>query len=100
MPGKLAQYPKIVAFALGCLSVAALPPYYLLPFLIISFSGLLIMLGRASSAKKSFLLGYWFGFGHYACGFFWIANALMLDLPRLGWLIPLVFVGKIGRAHV
>ncbi len=96
MPGKLAQYPKTIAFALGCLSVAALPPYYLLPFLIISFSGLLIMLGRNSSAKKSFLLGYWFGFGHYACGFFWITNALMLDLPRLGWLIPLVFVGSGG----
>ena len=96
MPGKLAQYPKIVAFALRLpvrgRAAAPLP----VAVSIISFSGLLIMLGRASSAKKSFLLGYWFGFGHYACGFFLIANALMLDLPRLGWLIPLFLSAAAG----
>lgn len=47
-------------------------------------------------AEKAFAVGYWFGFGHFACGLFWINNALMMDLPRLGWLIPLCFAGSGG----
>jgi len=40
------------------------------------------------------MCGYCFGFGFFACGLFWINNALLLDLPRLGWLIPLSFMGS------
>ncbi len=97
MPGKLAlQYPKIVAFAprLPVRGRAAA----LLPAAVSDniFQRPVDYAGPRFFGQKSFLLGYWFGFGHYACGFFWIANALMLDLPRLGWLIPLFFVGSGG----
>ena len=92
----LANFPKTSALALGCLSVAALPPYYLLPLLAAAFGGLMFLLLASPSPKKAFAVGYWFGFGHFACGLFWINNALMMDLPRLGWLIPLCFAGSGG----
>ena len=92
----LANFPKTSALALGCLSVAALPPYYLLPLLAAAFGGLMFLLLASPSPKKAFAVGYWFGFGHFACGLFWINNALMMDLPRLGWLIPLYFAGSGG----
>lgn len=89
-------YHKTSALIFGCLSVLALPPFYLTPLLLISFGGLMFLLETSSSPKKAFSAGYWFGFGHFACGLFWINNALMMDLPRLGWLIPLTFIASGG----
>lgn len=89
-------YPKMSALILGCLSVLALPPYYFLPILILSFGGLMFLSQNKLSYKNSFGLGYWFGFGHFALGLFWINHALMLDLPRLGWLIPVTIISSGG----
>ena len=92
----LSAYPKTIALILGCLSVAALPPYYILPILFVSFSGLLLLEKNSTSFKHSFALGYWFGFGHFALGLSWINHALTLDIARLGWLIPLAVLGSGG----
>lgn len=67
----LANFPKTSALALGCLSVAALPPYYLLPLLAAAFGGLMFLRWQARRRKKPLPVGYWFGFGHFACGLFW-----------------------------
>lgn len=48
----LANFPKTSALALGCLSVAALPPYYLLPLLAAAFGGLMFLLLASPSPKK------------------------------------------------
>lgn len=93
---RLNAYPKTSAFLLGCLSVLALPPFYFLPVLIVSFGGLFFFIQKSSTPKKAFAAGYWFGFGHFACGLFWINNALLTDPQRLGWLIPLVFAASGG----
>lgn len=87
----MTKYPKILSLIMGVLAVSALPPYYLFFSLFISFSVLLYLLNGAQKPKSSFAYGYWFGFGFYAVGLSWINNALMLDLPRLGWLIPITF---------
>ena len=92
----LQAHPKTLALLLGCLSVAALPPYYCLPILIVSFGGLMLLTQNKLSYKNSFSLGYWFGFGYFALGLFWINHALMLDLPRLGWLIPITVISSGG----
>lgn len=88
------KYYKTLSFICGCLSVAALPPHYCFPVLFVTFGILAVLLARASDGRRAFAGGYWFGFGFFACGFFWINNALLLDLPRLGWLIPLSFFGS------
>lgn len=91
---KIAAYPKTLALFLGGILALALPPYYLFPLLFLSFSGLLILLNLSSTAKRAFGLGYWFGFGFYAVGFSWISNAFLVDIERLGWLIPLTLAGS------
>ncbi len=90
------KFSKSAALILGGLSTAALPPYYFLPLLVFAFAGLMFLLLTSPSPKKAFALGYWFGFGHFACGLFWINHALMTDLPRLGWLIPFCLAGSGG----
>lgn len=91
---RLAACSKTISALLGAFAVFALPPIYFFPALFVSFSGLLLLLSRADSAKRSFALGYWFGFGFFACGFSWIGNALLIDAQTFGWLYPLVLLGS------
>ena len=91
---KIRQYPKTAAFVLGSLSVLALPPHFWLPVLLVSFTGLLLLLQQTEKPKEAFAFGYWFGFGYFACGLSWIGNALLIDAQTFGWLYPLVFLAS------
>ncbi|MDR1026590.1 MAG: hypothetical protein LBL47_04240, partial [Lactobacillus sp.] len=89
---KLKQYPKITSLALGSVLALALPPYYIFILPFICFSGLILLLNKAQSAKQSFAYGYWFGFGFFAFGFSWIGNALLIEAATFGWLYPITIL--------
>ena len=80
---------KTLAFILGVISVEVLPPHDKLWIGFFSFSALILLISSISKAKKSFAIGYWFGFGYFACNMAWISNALLIDAPRFGWLFPI-----------
>ena len=86
-----------LAFALGVLATLALPPAYILPVLIPAFSGLLWLVEGAAhrrhAGRAAFAAGWWFGFGHFLVGFYWIGFALLVDAERWGWLAPLAVPG-------
>lgn len=92
MKNKLLRHPLILAFLCGWLSVAALPPFYLFPFLFITFGIFLGLLNLFPGFKNGFKIGYAFGFGFFAFGFSWIGNALLIDIASFGWLYPLVLI--------
>ncbi len=83
----------LAALALGVLSVGALPPLYLLPLLVVAFTGLLWLGLGAKTPRAAFLIGWSFGFGHYAAGLYWITNALLVDVAKFGWLVPFAVSG-------
>ncbi len=87
---KITAFPKSVSFLLGALAVLALPPFWLLPILWLSFGGLFWLVSHAPNLRQAFSRGYWFGFGFFAFGFSWIGNALLIDARSFGWLYPLV----------
>jgi len=86
------EHSKTTALLLGVLSIRALPPYFFFPVLFLTFSSLLVLLQSARNYKRAFALGYWFGFGFYACGLAWIGNALLIDAKTFGWLYPIAFL--------
>ncbi|MBR3502486.1 MAG: apolipoprotein N-acyltransferase [Alphaproteobacteria bacterium] len=90
---KLAQimqkYHKTTSLLLGLLLTLALPPYYLYPFAVLAFSAFFWLINRLDGTKKICAAGYFFGFGFFAGGFYWIGNALLIDLARTGWLYPI-----------
>ena len=88
----LMNNPLSTAFALGVLSITALPPYFCFPILLLTLSGLFYLLQNAQTSKDWFKLGYWFGFGFYAFGLAWIGNALLIDAKTFGWLYPIVLM--------
>lgn len=77
-----------VALALGALLAAALPPVHLLAAAVIAFTFWAWLLNGAGSARRAFLDGWCFGAGFGAAGCYWIANALLVDAGRFGWLYP------------
>jgi apolipoprotein N-acyltransferase len=78
----------IAAAGLGILSVAALPPLYLLPFLWLAFPGILWLLDGATGWRRAFFLGWAFGFGHFAAGLYWVGHAFLVEAERFGAVMP------------
>lgn len=82
-----------IAFLLGALAAAALPPVDLTPVLIISFSGLVWLLDGAHGRREAFGVGWSFGFGFFVAGLYWIAASLFVDIASFWWLLPFAVMG-------
>jgi apolipoprotein N-acyltransferase len=84
---------NLLVFLFGVLVTCALPPLYIWPLAIIGFSGFFVMLISCANSKHAFKIGWWFGFGHFVSGLYWIAFALLVDFASFGWLIPFAVFG-------
>ena len=71
----------------GALSAAALPPLHAVPVLVVSFPCLIWLIDSAPDWRRAFYDGWWFGFGHFFAGLYWIAFSLTVDLNFV-WLVP------------
>jgi apolipoprotein N-acyltransferase len=84
---------RAAAFALGALAVLALPPFHALPVLWAAFGGLAWLVYAADRARAAFADGWWFGWGFFVTGLYWLANALLVDAARFGWMAPFAIGG-------
>lgn len=82
------KFQYFLLLVLGLLSPLAFAPVFLFPILFVTFSCFLFLLSNSISKKNAFLLGWWFGFGFFISGLYWISFALLLDVSSFGWLIP------------
>ncbi|HEX7776747.1 MAG TPA: hypothetical protein VF449_09485, partial [Parvibaculum sp.] len=89
------------AFFAGALSVLALPPVHFLPILFVAFPVLVWLIdglgqpgaGRAPPARATMLrgaaaIGWWFGFGYFLFGLYWIGFAFMVDADKFTIFMP------------
>ena len=92
----------LTVFVAGALADFALAPFDFLPILFISFPLFLIALEKITPPLSppikgggwvAFWLGWWFGFGHFLFGLYWISNSLLIDADRFAWLIPFAAAG-------
>lgn len=90
--GLCTQHKKLSALFLGMLLALALPPYYHFWAVFVSLSYALFLIAKIDSFKTLAAIGYWYGFGFFALGFYWIGNALLVDMAATGWLYPFVLV--------
>ncbi|HEU4475161.1 MAG TPA: apolipoprotein N-acyltransferase [Methyloceanibacter sp.] len=81
---------------IGAVSVLAFAPAHAWPVLFFSFGALVWLLDGCHGAplgdrlKCAGITGFWFGFGYFLAGLYWIAEAFLVEPWRHGWLIPLV----------
>lgn len=81
----------IVAFLLGVLATAALPPLHLLSFLFVSFGGLLWLIETSRSWRSAAATGWAFGLGYFLTGLYWIGHSFLVDAERFGlFAVPAV----------
>lgn len=90
-----------VAFLAGSLSVLAMAPFFLWPVLFLTLPVLVWLIDGAAAngtgAGASFwqrpvgraaTAGWWFGFGYFLFGLFWIGEAFLVEADKFAWLLP------------
>jgi len=82
-----------LALVLGAFAATALAPIYLVPALVVGFSGLLWLLDGATDRRTRFLIGWFFAWGHFIVGLYWIGEAFLVDAARFAWLLPFPVLG-------
>ncbi|HRN83920.1 MAG TPA: apolipoprotein N-acyltransferase [Hyphomicrobium sp.] len=85
-----------LAFAAGALSNLAMAPFFLAPVLFLTLPVLVWLIDGADGqerAGRAALLaaaraGWWFGFGYFLFGLFWIGEAFLVEADTFGWMLP------------
>ncbi len=97
-----------ISFLVGAASVLALPPFSLWPVLFFTFPVLFFLLsGIFSEARiaeesavskdgfykryllKTGLIGWFFGFGYFVAGLYWMGQAFLVEADKFAILLPL-----------
>jgi apolipoprotein N-acyltransferase len=84
-------WPKVTAAILGGISLFAFAPFFFWPCLFVSLCGLFWLIEDRRSSVRLFLIGWWFGLGHFTGGLFWLANAV--KVAGMWYVMPLAAVG-------
>lgn len=91
----------LLAFLAGALLVLAQAPYDFFAVGFLCFPILVWLLDGATSEagsgwlarlRPSFAVGWWFGFGYFIAGLWWIGNALLVEADSFAWALPLAVV--------
>ncbi|MCB1384279.1 MAG: apolipoprotein N-acyltransferase [Notoacmeibacter sp.] len=91
-----------LAFLAGALGVLALPPFDFPAVCFVSFPVLVWLLDGAASDGTggflrrlwpSFVTGWWFGFGWFVAGLWWVGQALLVEAGAHAWAMPFAIVG-------
>jgi apolipoprotein N-acyltransferase len=94
----------LFACLIGALSVLAFAPVHAFPILFLTLGGLVWLLDGchtrhdrlAGRLKCAGIAGFWFGFGYFFAGLYWVAEAFLVEPLRHGWLLPFVMTALPG----
>ncbi|WP_295813252.1 apolipoprotein N-acyltransferase [uncultured Nitratireductor sp.] len=92
---------SLVAFLAGGLAAFAQPPFDFFAACFVAFPVLVWLLdgavgdgrGLRALALPAFKTGWWFGFGYFLLGLWWIGNALLVDADNFAWALPFAVLG-------
>jgi apolipoprotein N-acyltransferase len=88
----------LIAFLAGAATTLALPPIEFWPAPFVTFSILVWLTdgagaGRYGGLVSAALAGWWFGFGYFLSGVYWVGYAFLVEAEAFGWLLPFAVVG-------
>ena len=92
----------LVAFLAGALTVLSQAPYDFFAVCFISFPVLVWLLDGAAVAPPAgflrrlgpaFAIGWWFGFGYFLAGLWWVGGALLVEADAYAWALPFAVMG-------
>jgi apolipoprotein N-acyltransferase len=67
------------------------------PALFVTFPPLVWLIDSAATGRwgrvgAAFVTGWWFGFGYFLTGLYWVGYAFLVDAKTFGWLLPFAVV--------
>jgi len=88
----------LIACLAGALSALAMAPFNAWPVLFVTFPVAVWLIdgsgtGRWRGVPAAAWAGWWFGFGYFVPGLYWIGYAFLVDAPTFGWLLPVAVCG-------
>jgi apolipoprotein N-acyltransferase len=101
---------RLIAFASGAVGALALAPFGFFPVALVPMMGAVWLVDGSArlgpnggswraSVGAAFRAGWWWGFGYFIAGLWWLGAAFLVDADRFGWLLPLgVIVVPAGLA--
>jgi apolipoprotein N-acyltransferase len=89
---------RSIAFIAGAVSALAMAPFNAWPVLFLTFPVLVLLIdGIASRGWNGLIaaadIGWWFGFGYFLAGLYWLGYAFLVDAATFGWLLPFAVLG-------
>jgi apolipoprotein N-acyltransferase len=99
----------LAAFLAGCVLALTLAPLDILPAGFIAFPVLVWLLdgalgapgaGRLARLSPAFWTGWWFGFGYFLAGLWWIGAAVLVDAENFAWALPIAVLALPGLLAV
>jgi apolipoprotein N-acyltransferase len=87
-----------IAFLAGAASTLGLAPFNAWPVLFLTFPIAVWLLegssaGRLGGVMTAATTGWWFGFGYFVAGLYWIGFAFLVDAKTFAWLLPFAVIG-------
>ncbi len=106
---------RLIAFAAGAVGALAMAPVDFFPALIVPMTvavwlidgstemkpkysagpprGLAARLLPFREARRAFAAGWWWGFGYFVAGLWWLGAAFLVDADEFAWALPLGVLG-------
>lgn len=89
-----------LAFAVGAISALAQAPFHLAPILFVTLPVLVWLIDgsvsphgrRPRGLLPAALVGWWFGFGYFFAGLYWIGAAFLVEADVFGWMMPFAVI--------
>jgi apolipoprotein N-acyltransferase len=88
----------IIALVAGALSALAMAPFNAWPVLFLTFPVMVWLIdgagaGRWRGVPAAAMTGFWFGFGYFVPGLYWLGYAFLVDAQTFAWLMPFAIFG-------
>ncbi|WP_114944173.1 apolipoprotein N-acyltransferase [Microvirga calopogonii] len=91
----------LTAFAAGAVGALAMPPFGILPALVLSLVPAVWLLdgtvkdgpSRWAPFMSAALLGWFWGFGYFVAGLWWLGAAFLVEADQFAWAMPFGVLG-------
>jgi apolipoprotein N-acyltransferase len=88
----------MIALVAGAASALAMAPFNAWPILFLTIPVTVWLIdgagaGRLGGIPAAALSGWWFGFGYFVAGLYWVGYAFLVDADTFAWLLPFAVMG-------
>jgi apolipoprotein N-acyltransferase len=91
----------LMGFAAGAMGALAMPPFGFLPALALSLMPAIWLIdgsakagpSRRASLKAAAVVGWFWGFGYFVAGLWWLGAAFLVEAEQFAWALPFGVLG-------